>query len=134
MFYSGIDRSNVVDWVAHARSEISRFNVESAQRLEDLKNGTNTSKPIIQSERISYSKIRENLSKAKNTSYLIYKKGLEKLNFIYSNKKLKKFAIINFNECSELILKIKNKEFKKDDIIEIVDFYNNCVMNEIEKK
>jgi hypothetical protein len=42
-----------------------------------------------------------------------------------SKKKFKKIVPEFFGDCPELIEKIKNKEYKKRDIVEIVDYYNN---------
>lgn len=112
LFYSGVDRSNVMDFLNGSGFPIV--------------NGHN----VIWTKRYSISKIKENLSKAKNIKYLLYKKDSEKLNFIYSNKKLNEFAIENFKDCPELILKIENKELILDDIVEIVDLYNNCINGE----
>jgi len=126
LFYSGVDRSNVADWLSYERSESSRIKAES-NRLNDLKDGTNTANYLNHTKPINYSKIKENLSKAKNIKYLLHKIDSEKLNFINSNKNLKEFAIENFKNCPNLTLKIENKELILDDIVEIVDFYNNCI-------
>ncbi len=40
-------------------------------------------------------------------------------------KSFRKNASAYFKDCSELVKKIKKKEFKKSNIIEIVEFYNN---------
>jgi len=40
-------------------------------------------------------------------------------------KSFKKNASIFFKDCSELVEKIRKKELKKSNIIEIVEFYNN---------
>lgn len=130
LFYSDIDRSNVTDWIGYARSEISAFNAKIEQHLKDQKDGTNEANSIdqfYQSQKTTYSKIKENLSKVKNVKYLLQKKDSEKLIFIYSNKKLRNFSILNFNDCPELIRKIENKILQKNDIIEIIDFYSNCI-------
>lgn len=129
LFYSGVDRSNVADWLSYERSESSRINGE-LNRLNDLKNGTNTTNYLNHTKPISYSKIKENLAKAKNIKYLLHKKDSEKLNFIYSNKNLKEYAIENFKDCPNLTLKIENKELILDDIVEIVNLYNKCIGGE----
>lgn len=42
-------------------------------------------------------------------------------------KNFKKAASEYFNDCSELVEKIQSKEFRKRDIVEIVEYYNgNC--------
>lgn len=129
LFYSDVDRSNVADWLSYERSESSRIKAES-NRLNDLNNGTNTANPLNHIKPISYSKIKENLSKTKNIKYLLYKKDSEKLNFINSNKRLIEYAIENFKDCPKLILKIENKELMLDDLVEIVDLYNVCIIGE----
>lgn len=129
LFYSNVDRSNVVDWLSYERSESSRIKAE-ANRLNDLKNGTNSANYFNHTKPINYSKIKEKLSKAKNIKYLLHKKDSEKLNFIYSNKNLKEFAIENFRDCPDLILKIDIKELILDDIVEIVDLYSKCISGE----
>ncbi len=130
LFYSGVDRSNVADWLNYERSESSRIKAEANNRLNDLKNGTNTANYLNHTKPINYSEIKENLAKTKNIKYLLHKKTSEKLNFIYSNKNLKEFAIENFKDCPNLILKIENKELILDDIVEIVDLYNKCSSGE----
>lgn len=129
LFYNSLDRSNVADWLSYEHLESSRIKGE-LNRLNDLKNGTNSANYLNHTKPINYSKIKENLSKAKNIKYLLHKKDSEKLNFINSNKNLKEFAIENFKDCPELILKIENKELILDDIIEIVDLYNKCIGGE----
>lgn len=43
------------------------------------------------------------------------------------SKNFKKAAIEYFKDCTSLVKKIENKELKKKDVIEIVEFYNeNC--------
>ena len=43
------------------------------------------------------------------------------------SKNFRKSIIKYFNDCPELVAKIKSKEFRKRDIVEIVEFYNtNC--------
>ena len=126
LFYSGIERSNVADWLNYERSESSRIKAEANNRLNDLKNGTN----LNHTKPINYSEIKATLSKAKNIKYLLYKKDSEKLNFINSNKNLNEFAIENFKDCPNLILKIEHKELILDDIVEIVDLYNKCIISE----
>ncbi len=128
LFYSGLERSNIADWLSYERTESSRIKAES-DRLNDLENGKNTNL-FNHSKPINYSKIKETLSKAKNIKYLLYKKDSEKLNFIYSNKNLNEFAIENFKDCPNLILKIENKELVVDDIVEIVDLFNKCANRE----
>ncbi|WP_140485494.1 hypothetical protein [Flavobacterium sp. GSA192] len=125
LFYSDVDRSNVADWLSYERSESSRIKAE-ANRLNDLKNGNNAANYLNNTKPINYSKIKENLAKGKNIKYLLHKKYSEKLNFIYSDKKLNEYAVENFKDCPELILKIENKVLVLDDIFEIVDLYNNC--------
>lgn len=112
LFYSGVDRSNVSDFLNGIGSPIV--------------NGNN----VIWSGYSSISKIKENLSQAKNIKYLLHKKDSEKLKFINSYKNLKEYAIENFKDCPELILKIENKELILDDIVEIVDLYNKCISGE----
>ena len=109
LFYKDVDRSNVSDFLSFG----SNFQ----------------NQPYY-----SVSEIKKNLSKVINPKYLIDTKKIEVLNFIYSNRKLRKNAKKYFKGCSKLISKIENKELSLDDIIEIIDFYNNCGMNEIEKK
>lgn len=124
LFYSGVDRSNVSDWLNHERQESSKINSE-INRLNDLKNGTSNSIPSNYKP-ISYQKIKENIFNTKNIKYLLLNKKSDILNFINSSKKLNEFAYINFIDCPELISKIENKELIKDDIVEIVDFFSNC--------
>ena len=45
----------------------------------------------------------------------------------YFSKNFKKAASTYFKDCPKLVTKIQNKELKKRDIVEIVEFYNeNC--------
>lgn len=124
LFYSGVDRSNVADWFAHERSESSKINAQS-NRLNNLKNGVNSLNPLY-TKPVSYSEVRENLSQAKNIKYLLSRKDSEKLNFVYSNKKLNEYAVENFSDCPGLISKIENEQLQLENIFEIVDLYNNC--------
>lgn len=126
LFYSGVDRSNVADWFAHERSESSKINAQS-NRLNNLKNGVKTLNPLY-TKPVSYSEVRENLSQAKSIKFLLSRKDSEKLNFVYSNKKLNEYAIENFSDCPELVFKIENKVLVLDDIFEIVDLYNSCII------
>ena len=120
LFYSGVDRSNAMDVLNYERQQASRM-----KSLEEL--SRNDGKDVwMQKTNVSYSKIKENLSKAKNIKYLLCKKDSEILNFIPSNKKLLDFATENFKDCNELIMKIKTKEFVLDDVVEIIDCFSNC--------
>ena len=124
LFYSDVDRSNVTDWLNYEQQEASKVNSE-INKLKDLKNGSaNSIKPYYKPS--SYQNFKNNISKLKNIQFLISDKNSNKLIFINSNKKLLEFASANFNDCSKLISRIENKELKKEDIIEIVDFFNNC--------
>jgi hypothetical protein len=126
LFYSDVNRSNVADWLSYERSESSKIKAQS-NRLNDINNSINTANPLNHVKPISYSKFKENLSQIKNIKYLLCKKDSEKLNFINSNKRLIEYAIENFKDCPKLILKIENKELILDDLVEIVDLYNNCI-------
>ena len=124
LFYSDVDRSNVTDWLNYEQQEASKVNSE-INKLKDLKNGSaNSIKPYYKPS--SYQNFKNNISKLKNIQFLMFDKNSNKLIFINSNKKLLEFASANFNDCSKLISRIENKELKKEDIIEIVDFFNNC--------
>jgi len=109
LFYKDVDRSNVRDFLSFGSS-------------------------FQNAPYYSVSEIKRNLEKVVNPKYLLDLKNSEKLNFIYSNRKLRKNANTYFKGCYELISKIGNKELKLDNIIEIIDFYNNCRITEIEKK
>lgn len=126
LFYSGVDRSNVADWLTHERSESSKINAQS-NRLNDLKNGVSTLNPLY-IKPVSYSEVRKNLSQAKSIKFLLSKKDSEKLNFVYSNRKLSEYAVENFKDCPGLISKIENEQLQLENIFEIVDLYNNCKM------
>lgn len=106
LFYSGVDRSNVNDFLVGGV----------------VFNGSNA----IWIGRSSVSVIKENLAKAKNIKYLLSRKDSEKLNFVYSNKKLNEYAVENFSDCPGLISKIENEQLQLENIFEIVDLYNNC--------
>lgn len=109
LFYKDVDRSNASDFLSF---------------------GTD----IQHQQYYSVSEIKKNLARVVNPKYLLDTKKSEVLNFIYSNRTLRKNAKEYFKGCSDLIFKIENKELKLDDIFKIVDFYtNNCGMNEIEK-
>lgn len=124
LFYSDVDRSNVTDWLNYEQQEASKVNSE-INKLKDVENSSaNSIKPYYKPS--SYQNFKNNISKLKNIQFLISDKNSNKLIFINSNKKLLEFASANFNDCSKLISRIENKELKKEDIIEIVDFFNNC--------
>ncbi|MFA9191919.1 hypothetical protein AAGV28_11130 [Flavobacterium sp. FZUC8N2.13] len=106
LFYSGVDRSNVNDFLVGGV----------------VFNGSNA----IWIGRSSVSVIKENLAKAKNIKHLLSRKDSEKLNFVYSNKKLNEYAVENFSDCPGLISKIENEQLQLENIFEIVDLYNNC--------
>lgn len=108
LFYSGVDRSNVNDFLKRDGFPIYSGNY------------------VILTRRFSVSEIKENLAKAKNIKYLLSRKDSEKLNFIYSNKKLNEYAVENFSDCPGLISKIENEQLQLENIFEIVDLYNNC--------
>ena len=61
--------------------------------------------------------------KKKNDKYSAYISDI--YYSIFGEKKFRKNAIPFFNDCPKLVKKIKSKEFKKSDIIEIIEFYNN---------
>ena len=101
LFYKDVDRSNVGDFLSFG----SGFSNQPYR---------------------STSQIKEYLMQVENPKYLLKDKNVDELQFIYSNRKLRKNAEFFFEGCPELIQKIKNKELKTDDIIEIIDFYNSC--------
>ncbi len=101
LFYKDVDRSNIGDFLSF---------------------GTD----FINQPYRSNSEIKKYLMQVKNPKYLLKIDDSDELQFIYSNRKLRKYAEKFFKGCEELIKKIKDKEYKTDDIIEIIDFYNSC--------
>ncbi|WBX75565.1 hypothetical protein PG911_12990 [Tenacibaculum ovolyticum] len=109
LFYKDVDRSNVSDFLSSGSDFINQ--------------------PYR-----SVSKIKEDLMQVENPKYLLKNKDTDELQFIYSNRKLRKKAKNIFKGCPKLIKKIENKELKTDNIIEIIDFYNSCSKTEIERE
>ena len=105
LFYKDVDRSNVNDFLS-------------------LGSG------IINQPYRSVSQIKDYLKQVKNPKYLLDTKNLDEIQFIHSNRRLRKDAKKFFKGCPELLRKIDDKELKTDDIIEIVELYNSCNEND----
>ena len=118
LFYGGVDRSNVLDWLSYSRGDIQTFHSDSKKLAQG--------KSVDLSGTLSYSEIKENLAKIEDVKYLMSEVDSERLSYIDTNKILVEFAGQYFKDCPELISKIEEKELRKEDVIEIVDFYENC--------
>ena len=101
LFYKDVDRSNITDFLSFGRG----FQNQPYSSISDIKS---------------------NLAKVEKPKYFLDTKELDVLSYIYSDKKLRKKANQLFKKCPELVFKIENKEFKMEDMIEIVRYYNNC--------
>lgn len=78
---------------------------------------------------IAVSNINTNFSGSTYSDFYCYIKGAKypKLMYQYTNvfKTFRVMASECFSDCQALSKKINDKEFTKDNIIEIGDFYNN---------
>lgn len=110
LFYKGVDRSNVIDFIPS----------KNPTNHPDFPN-------TIPEKQKSMKEIREELATVVNPRYFIPSKDSEKLILIKSNKHLRKIAPNYFKDCPTLIEKIEDKEYKKNDILEIIQFYNECI-------
>ncbi|PHR69250.1 MAG: hypothetical protein COA67_11005 [Lutibacter sp.] len=121
LFYEGIDRRTTLEWMSHLRNtspDIANFDNSRTVKL----NGQNVILPTPARRNTQFAYIEIEFP-----VYLLHKKNTKKLFFLYSNKNLKEFTLENLNNCPKLVEKIQSKEFRKRDIAEIVEYYNeNC--------
>lgn len=104
LYYKDVDRSNVSDYLAYTRD------------MEGLGH-------------YSVEEIRKEVAKIVSPKYLLDLKSSDPLYFIYSNRKLRKNAPNYFKDCPSLVSRIESKELNLDDILKIIDLYNNCSKN-----
>lgn len=114
LFYSGVDRSTIGDWLGNMRAHSTSVNNSS-------NNQTTPSLPL------DFDFIRNQMMKANNIKVLFQNNNEEKLFFMTSQKKLKKFAANYFTECPKLLKQISSKYYKKRDFFKILYDYDNCL-------
>lgn len=119
-----------VELIYAGKFDLYLFSINNLSLFYKDVDRSNVTDFIFLDSNYSIEKIKENLKKVISPEYLLDMKNSEELNFIYSNKNLRKKANQYFRGCSSLISRIENKEWKLENIIDIVDFYNNCEINE----
>lgn len=114
LFYSGVDRSTIGDWLGSMRTHSPSVNNNSINQTTS-------------SLHLDFEFIRNQMMKAKNIKVLFQNNNEEKLFFITSQKKLKTFAGKYFTECPKLVKQISNNYYKKRDFFKILYDYDNCL-------
>ncbi len=123
LFYSNYDRTTLLEQMRNEKIELNDKLPPTKKIISVKKSG----EPVYQyAENTPY--IEFTITKL---DYFVGKKNEEKLQLINSEsflyKNFRKTLSSYFHDCHVLVEKIQNKEFKKRDILEIVEFYNeNC--------
>ena len=118
-FYAGFDRRTTQEWMNDMRYE----------------NSTNSYFKFFGSFNMNFGIDIE----IPSTDYFLLKKGEQKIIYIGTEgnpirRGFKKFAVAYFNDCSILVEKLDNKEYKLLNLPEIIEFYNNSCNNEIDQE